>query len=488
MAPAARSNCVTSGFLAAPAPTGNYGLDVHIDTGLFGLSSGGLLSVVQDLFVSPLWMSIVWAVHALVVMLEWAFTVDVLDSAMDGGLGAGLRAMQASITVPWLAAVLAVAAALAVYEGIVRRQVSDTVGHLLVAGTMMAAGLWVIADPVATVGALGAWSDQASVGALAAVANGSPVRGGRALGGDLTTVFSVAVVGPWCYLEFGDVSWCQDPSRLDPRLRAAALRIADRELAAARCKSALGPSAPCPQVGESEARALEHGAQLIRQAHTNGALFLALPPNGAARNSINDAGSLLRAICQSAQATQCHGPSAAEAEFRTNGGTWPRVGGLLLIVGGVLGMMLLIGFIGVRLLTAAVFSLLFLLLAPVAALAPALGDSGRAVFRKWAGQLLSAVLSKVLFAFLLGAVLDIAGVLSRLNGARVVDAVVAHVGFLVGSVHAQASGARDHPRPARTGTPAAPADTGSLTPSSRPAGLSPMYTQRTCAGASACSP
>ena len=107
-APADRSNCETSGFLAAPAPTGNYGLDVHIDTGLVGLSSSSLLSVVQDLFVSPLWMSIVWAVHALVVMLEWAFTVDVLDSAMGGGLGAGLREMQAAITAPWLAAVLAV--------------------------------------------------------------------------------------------------------------------------------------------------------------------------------------------------------------------------------------------------------------------------------------------------------------------------------------------------------------------------------------------
>ena len=415
LAAAGRSNCNTSGFLAAPAPTGNYGLDVHIDTGPFGLSSGALLSVVQDLVVSPLWMSIVWAVHAVVVMLEWAFTVDVLDSAMGGGLGAGLRQMQTAITVPWLAAVLAVAATFAAYDGIVRRRVSDTFGHLLAMGTMMAAALWVVADPVGTVGALGAWSDQASVGALAAVVDGSPVRAGRALGEGLSTTFTVAVEGPWCYLEFGDVGWCHEPSRLDPRLRAAALRIADRELAAARCKSALGASAPCPSVGESEARALEHGAQLLRQARSNGAVFLALPPNGAARNSINAEGSLLRAICRSAQATQCRGPAAAEAEFRTNSGTWPRVGGLLLIAGGVLGMICLIGFIGVRLLTAAVFSLLFLLLSPVMALSPALGDTGRGVFRKWAGQLLSAVLSKILFAFLLGAVLDVTGVLSRLS-------------------------------------------------------------------------
>ena len=35
---------------------------------------------VQDLFVTPLWMALVWVVHALVVMLEWCFTLDLLDS------------------------------------------------------------------------------------------------------------------------------------------------------------------------------------------------------------------------------------------------------------------------------------------------------------------------------------------------------------------------------------------------------------------------
>ena len=86
-----RRNCETSGFVAAPAPTGDYGLDVHIDTGVLGLSTGGLLSTVQDLFVTPLWMALVWAVHALVVMLEWCFTIDLLDSAAAAGLGSGLR-------------------------------------------------------------------------------------------------------------------------------------------------------------------------------------------------------------------------------------------------------------------------------------------------------------------------------------------------------------------------------------------------------------
>ena len=176
---------------------------------------------------------------------------------------------------------------------------------------------------------------------------------------------------------------------LDPRLRAAAIAIAAKS-------------------GQASAR-------LLRAARTNGAIFMALPANGSARNSINDRDSLLRAICQSEDATACRGPAAAEAEFRTNRGTWPRLGGLLLILVGVLGMLMLFGFIALRLLAAALLSLLYLMIAPVAVLAPALGESGRAAFRKWAVQLLGSVVSKLLFSFLLGAVLVVLGILAELT-------------------------------------------------------------------------
>ncbi len=43
------------------------------------------------------------------------------------------------------------------------------------------------------------------------------------------SVFSGAIGGPWCYMEFGNVGWCDDPARLDPRLRAAGSKIAAGE-------------------------------------------------------------------------------------------------------------------------------------------------------------------------------------------------------------------------------------------------------------------
>lgn len=394
LAGAARRDCETSGFLAAPAPTDNYGLDVHIDTGVLPLSGGALLSTVQSMFVTPEWLGLVWLVHAVLVMLEWAFTLDLIDSGAAAGLTAGLARSEAGFTTPLLALVLPVCSIILAYHGLIRRRVAQTLGEVALTLAMMGAGLWLMLDPTGTVGALGRWSDQATLGVLAVAAEGSPAAPGRALGSHLGGIFSAAVEGPWCYLEFGNVAWCRERDRLEPSVRRSALRIARKEIRESACASVA-----CS--GTSRA-ALLTSARMLREAGTNGALFLSLPPNGAARNSINDEWSLLRALCGGAEATNCPAPGAAEAEFRTNAGTWPRVTGLILILFGLAGMLLLFGYLAVRLLTAAVMSLLFLLMAPGVVLAPAFGERGRGLFRAWAGRLFGAVVAKLVFAFLLG--------------------------------------------------------------------------------------
>ncbi len=359
------------------------------------------MSVVQDLMVTPVWMALVWAAHAMVVMLEWGFTIDLLDSPAAQELGNGLRAMQTQLTDPLLPAVLAVAAILAAYQGLVRRRVSHAVGEAMLMGSMMACGIWVIGNPAGTVGTISKWANDASLGALAIGSHGAPQVASSGLTQDMQSIFSATVEAPWCYLEFGQVGWCRSGALVDPRLRRVGERISAAELALA-AKGGPGRSA------------LVAGARLIGSARTNGEFFLSLPANSPARNSITEANSLLRAICQSTEATNCTGPAATQAEFRTNIGTWPRVGGLVLISVGVLGVLLLLGFVALRLLTAATFSLLLLLLAPVVVLAPAFGERGRSVFRRWGTHLLGAVLSKLLFAFVLGVLLAIFGVIANL--------------------------------------------------------------------------
>src|SRR5262249_31049072 len=162
----------------------------------------------------------------------------------------------------------------------------------------------------------------------------------RTLAESMGVLFTGVVDAPWCYLEFGNVDWCERPGALDRRLRAAADAIAT-EAQAGACQNIATTRSSCELLAGSQPGTLRKGAQLLRAARANGDLFLALPANQAARNSINDAGSLLRALCGGAtDATACRGPTAREAEFRTQGGTDARLAGLLLIAGGALGMLL----------------------------------------------------------------------------------------------------------------------------------------------------
>jgi hypothetical protein len=399
---ASRRNCATSGFEAAGAPTGNYGLDVHIDTGTLGFTAATLE---QDYLIGPVWMGLVWSVHTLVVALEWCFTLDLLSGSTMVGLERVLRGAQATFTRPWLVLALALASIAAAYNGLVRRRVAETLGQAALMLAMMAGGLWAVADPVGTVGALGRWVDAASVGTLGAAVDGSPANAPRTLAESMGGLFAGVVGAPWCYLEFGDVRWCTEPALLDPRLRATALRLAAAAVQGDRCGGS-SPEAVCQALEGEQPRARLQSAALLRAARTNGELFLALPADQAARNSINDRASLLSALCGgSSDATDCHGPTASQAEFRTQGSTAARVGGLLMIALGALGMLLLLGYIALHLLGSELIGLVYLLLAPVAVIAPALGDGGRAAFRVWAARLIGAVSSKLLFSFLLGVVL-----------------------------------------------------------------------------------
>ncbi len=411
---AAQSNCETSSFVGAPAPTNDYDLDVHIDVGTLGLSSGGLLSVVQDIFIAPVWEALVWVVHALVVMLQWCYTLELLGGSTMSGVASSLRQAQASFTQPWLVLVLVIASLLALYNGLIRRRVAETLGQALLTIAMMAIGLWVIADPLGTIGLVGQWTNQASLGTLGAVAQGTPVDAPRTLGDSMRALFAGAIEVPWCYMEFGNVRWCSDSALLEPRLRKAASSIVASKQAKLGCQVSLAHP-PCSSSSDASALTIEHSDELVREANTNGALFLAFPANLPERNSVKDGSSLLHVLCQSEDDTKCEGPTAAQAEFRSDSGTFPRMIGVVLIAVGVLGMTMLFGLIVIHLLAAAVLCLFMLLLAPFAVLAPALGDGGRAVFTGWLTRLLGAVSSKLIFSFVLGALLTMQRLLTSLE-------------------------------------------------------------------------
>ena len=107
-------------------------------------------------------------------LLEWAFAIDLLDPATMGSVARTLTAMRATLTEPWLVALLALAAIALLYHAIVRRRMADSVGEAAAMTAMILAGLWIITNPAGTVGEINRALNQTGLGAVAAVSAADP--------------------------------------------------------------------------------------------------------------------------------------------------------------------------------------------------------------------------------------------------------------------------------------------------------------------------
>lgn len=418
ISPAARTDCEVSGVAVASVPLSNYAFDTNIDAGLGASFDEDVDSIVQDLLITPVWTAIVWLVHVAVVALEWCYSIDLLAPGMLGEVTTALAHAEHIFTQPWLGLALSVAGIVFAWHGLVRRRVTETLGQALLMAAMIGVGLWIIADPAGTVGTVSGLADQAALGTLAVSTTGNPTEPVGSLEDSLGSVFDSAIIGPWCYLEFGNVDWCRDPSQLDPRLAATGRALEKLYSAGATCQGSAPGLVQCAPSGSAEQRAYAGTALALSAARTNGALFLALPANGLARNDLASQTALptlYGTLCGGSDPAGCSAGTAPQAEFRTAAGTWPRVGGLLLITIGVAGMLAMLGFIALRLVGAALGVIVYLLLAPLAVLAPAFGDSGRDTFRHWLTRLAGAALAKLVYSVMLGVTLLVVQLLTSLE-------------------------------------------------------------------------
>ena len=174
-------------------------------------------------------------------------------------------------------------------------------------------------------------------------------------------------------------------------------------------------------------------------------------PRTGRRATRSTSPALCSTCCAVGSAEPCLGPTAKEAEFRTGSGTIWRVAGLWLFWFGALGMVLLLGFIALRLLGAAIFSLFFLLLAPGGGDrtgagrrrprgVPSLGDAAARGGVREADLLVPARRRAA----------DAADV-DELHRVRLGGAVAARLGDVVVAVRQAPSGERLRPRRARGG-------------------------------------
>ena len=95
--------------------------------------------------------------------------------------------------------------------------------------------------------------------------------------------------------------------------------------------------------------------------------------------------------------------------------TGKRLALLVIIIAGLLGALLLLGWIAFWLIAFAALALFFLLLAPFVFLLPAFGDAGRRGFITWGKRLLGALIAKLLYAIVLGVVIYVAALIAEMG-------------------------------------------------------------------------
>ncbi|HEY1357049.1 MAG TPA: hypothetical protein VGF21_01975 [Thermoleophilaceae bacterium] len=367
-----RAHCRGSGALSHPYEINRYGFDTHIDTGADNID-GNFYAAVQTLALLC-WTGLTYLLNGVLLLLEWAFSLDLLSDTLAAVRRALTRLHRDVLGEPWFLAAVSAAGLWGIYRGFVQRRYVQAAGGLAATVALMICALLIINRPADTVGYASSLSNDAALAMVGGAASGSLDRPEASFGRATSRLFDHLVLRPWCALEFGDVEFCL----ASPRRVVPVDKVPDRD----------------------EIRAGWQSARTVAD------WWLRYEANGGG----DDADQRKRIY----EAWRNAGGRLQDAvRIQKQGGTVTRIALLFLVCVGLLGAILLLGWLGLRLLGYGVLAVLLLLFAPVAFLAPALGDSGRATFLLWAKRLLGALVAKAIYAIFLAVVLVAAGALAE---------------------------------------------------------------------------
>jgi hypothetical protein len=383
-----RRNCEVTGTPEGRYPTSNYGLEIHIDTGLDDIV-GNFQALLAQL-ANAIWMALLFVLNLVLTLLGWAFELSPFtDNALVADVSAGLERFYRVFTSPFFAVALAAIGAWAVYRGLVRGQVMQTLAGTLASVALMLLGLWVLHEPRATVGTVSEITNDAALAVIAAPQEGS-LRDPQATYAEATEeVWSAMTLPGFAALNFTDIGWAL--SEPDSRLLAKANESACRDYAYLRTlpERVVRRLAAASSFGEADCGDVAAAAPAPR---TNAEIWLRSSPGSEARDSLWD------------EFTD-EFPYSSHFAIQGDGGAWTRLPLVCLIALGLLGGIALLAWLAIRIFVQTAVAFVLVLSAPVALFLPAFGERGRAAFAFWGGTLAGALVSKLVYAALLAVVL-----------------------------------------------------------------------------------
>ena len=394
-----RPGCRIAGSIAHTYPVSNYGLDIQVETRIDKVENN-LFAAIQSVG-ALIWLGLVYALKGVLLLLEWAFSLDLLNEAMPGLRRALATLHRHVLGTPWFLAAITVAGLWGIWRGLVQQRTIQTATGLAATVALMLCALVVIRDPDGTVGYASRLANEASLGFMSAASTGRVERPAESFAHASERLFDALVLRPWCALQFGDVRWCTAMRK--EGFRNADLWLAfpaDGEEREALYKLTKGEDPDgggiFADLGDAVGGVLRYGPSPLAGA------LLSLKGDGGGDGGLPDE---VKALVREDE---------GKVVLQEKGGTFTRVALLCIVALGLLGAICLLLYLALKLVLAALLALLLLLLAPAMLLAPAFGDAGREAFVAWAKRLAAAIAAKLVYSLLLALVVVAAGALAAL--------------------------------------------------------------------------
>jgi hypothetical protein len=396
--PGTRTSCEVTGTPETTYPTSDYGFDVFIPTGVthpIGDFTAGFVTILNGI-----WLGLLFVLKLVLTLLGLAFGLNPFsDGPTMARISASVSRIYATVTEPWLSALVVCAGIALAWRGLISRDVAGSVAGTIAAVTMLCLGLWVVHAPTETVGRLARFSNQVALGVIAAPQSGSLADPTGTYAEAMSHVWSRLVEVPFAGLDFSDVNWALGPPPEEAVKKANEAFCEDN--------SSLTALADLQHIGiHTEEQCAAFAEKRFGKPRRVIDLYLRSSPGSAARAALWN-------YFDKEEGDKYKPKVAAQG----GDGVITRLSMLALFTIGLLGALLLLAWLAIRLLSQAAIAFVLLLALPFALFFPLLGDWGRRSFRRFGLALIGAVLAKVIYAAFLSVVLLGIVVLGSVDGA-----------------------------------------------------------------------
>jgi hypothetical protein len=380
-----RTSCEVTGTPETTYPTSDYGFDVFIPTGIthpIGDFTAGFVTILNGI-----WLGLLFVLKLVLTLLGLAFGLNPFsDGPTMARISAAVSQVYATVTEPWLSALVVCAGIALAWRGLISRDVAGSVVGTIAAVAMLVLGIWVVHAPRESVGRLASFSNEVALTVIAAPQSGSLGDPTGSYAEAMSHVWSRLVEVPFAGLDFSDVNWALGPPPEEAVKKANEAFCEDNgSLTLLAQLSHLG-------IGTAKDECAHFAEARYGKPRRVIDLYLRSSPGSAAR----------AALWNYFDNDDTYKPNVAA---QGGDGVITRLSMLALFAIGLLGALLLLAWLAIRLLTQVAIAFVLLLALPFALFFPLLGDWGRRAFRRFGLALIGAVLAKVIYAAFLSVVL-----------------------------------------------------------------------------------